>query len=45
MMGPFMPCIRSSIASLAESDEMQASVAVSLGAASVQQQYVLAQPR
>jgi hypothetical protein len=34
MMGPFMGCIRSSIASLAESDEMRgvASVAVSLGA-------------
>ena len=31
-IGPLMPCIRSTIASLAESDEMTASVAVSLGA-------------
>lgn len=42
MMGPFMPCIRSSIASLAESDEMRgvASVAVSLGAVAALQTVV-----
>jgi DHA1 family tetracycline resistance protein-like MFS transporter len=34
MLGPFMPCCRASVATLAESGQMDASVAVSLGALS-----------